>query len=103
MEPPQRQALAVAALAGARPITQLAQEYQVSRKFVYQQAGKADQALTDAFAGRGLRVLLVAEGFHQEIPKGYVYFAMAFALVVDLLQMRADRRTTPAAPSEPGA
>ncbi len=36
--------------------------------------------------------LLVAEGFHQKIPKGYVYFAMAFSLAVDLLQMRAVRR-----------
>jgi predicted tellurium resistance membrane protein TerC len=34
-------------------------------------------------------VLLVAEGFHQEIDKGYIYFAMAFSLVVELLQMRA--------------
>ena len=33
--------------------------------------------------------LLVAEGFHQKIPKGYVYFAMAFCLGVELLQMRA--------------
>jgi predicted tellurium resistance membrane protein TerC len=36
-------------------------------------------------------VLLVAEGFHYEIPKGYVYFAMAFSLGVELLQMRAER------------
>jgi predicted tellurium resistance membrane protein TerC len=33
--------------------------------------------------------LLVAEGFHQKIPKGYVYFAMAFCLGVELLQIRA--------------
>jgi predicted tellurium resistance membrane protein TerC len=32
-------------------------------------------------------VLLVAEGFHQEIDKGYVYFAMAFSLAIELLQM----------------
>ncbi len=32
--------------------------------------------------------LLVAEGFHQKIPKGYVYFAMAFCLGVELLQMK---------------
>ncbi len=32
--------------------------------------------------------LLVAEGFHQKIPKGYVYVAMAFCLAVELLQMR---------------
>jgi len=33
--------------------------------------------------------LLVAEGFHQKIPKGYVYFAMAFSLGVEMLQMRS--------------
>jgi predicted tellurium resistance membrane protein TerC len=33
-------------------------------------------------------VLLVAEGFHLHFPKGYVYFAMAFSLAVELLNMR---------------
>ena len=33
--------------------------------------------------------LLVAEGFHQKIPKGYVYFAMAFCLGVEMLQMKS--------------
>jgi predicted tellurium resistance membrane protein TerC len=33
-------------------------------------------------------VNLVAEGFHQSIPKGYTYFAMAFALGVELLNLR---------------
>lgn len=37
--------------------------------------------------------LLVAEGFHQTIPKGYVYFAMAFSLGVEFLQMRMTRST----------
>jgi hypothetical protein len=46
----QRQALAVQALAGTQPITQLAATQQVSRKFVYQQASKATQALEEAFA-----------------------------------------------------
>lgn len=32
-------------------------------------------------------VTLVAEGLHFEIPKGYIYFSMAFAFVVDLIQM----------------
>lgn len=35
-------------------------------------------------------VLLVGEGFHYEIPKGYIYFAMAFSLTIELLQMRAE-------------
>jgi predicted tellurium resistance membrane protein TerC len=34
-------------------------------------------------------VNLIAEGFHVEIPKGYVYFAMAFSVLVELLNLRA--------------
>jgi predicted tellurium resistance membrane protein TerC len=33
-------------------------------------------------------VMLLAEGFGQHIPKGYIYFSMAFALGVELLNMR---------------
>ena len=33
-------------------------------------------------------VNLIAEGFHQHIPKGYVYFAMAFSLFVEMLNLR---------------
>jgi predicted tellurium resistance membrane protein TerC len=36
--------------------------------------------------------LLVAEGFHQHIGKGYIYFAMAFSVTVEVLQMLADRK-----------
>jgi hypothetical protein len=49
LDPSQRQHLAIAALEGTRPISDLAAEHQVSRKFVYQQADKADQALRSAF------------------------------------------------------
>ncbi len=31
---------------------------------------------------------LLVEGFDVHIPKGYVYFAMAFALLVDVIQMK---------------
>ncbi|MFF5208446.1 TerC family protein [Streptosporangium sp. NPDC000396] len=34
-------------------------------------------------------VVLLAEGFDQHISKGYVYFAMAFSLAVELLNIRA--------------
>jgi hypothetical protein len=47
--PHQRQNLALQALAGTQTVTLLAHEHHVSRKFVYQQADKADQALQDAF------------------------------------------------------
>jgi predicted tellurium resistance membrane protein TerC len=32
--------------------------------------------------------LLVAEAFHVEVPKGYVYFAMGFSLFVEMLNLR---------------
>lgn len=34
---------------------------------------------------------LVSEGFGIEIPKGYIYFSMAFSMLVDVLQMRMNR------------
>ena len=37
-------------------------------------------------------VLLVAETFGRHIDKGYVYFAMAFSLSVELLNLRAQRK-----------
>jgi predicted tellurium resistance membrane protein TerC len=36
-------------------------------------------------------VMLVAEGSGRHIEKGYIYFAMAFSLVVELLNMRVRR------------
>jgi predicted tellurium resistance membrane protein TerC len=33
-------------------------------------------------------VSLLAEGFHFEIPKGYIYFSMLFAFLVDVVQMK---------------
>ena len=40
-------------------------------------------------------VMLVAEGFHQKIPKGYIYFAMAFSVVVEILNMRLRKGKKP--------
>ena len=37
-------------------------------------------------------VALVAQGLHFEIPKGYLYFAMAFALGVELINARLRSR-----------
>ena len=37
-------------------------------------------------------VALIAEGLHFEIPKGYLYFAMAFSVGVELINMRLRRR-----------
>jgi predicted tellurium resistance membrane protein TerC len=40
-------------------------------------------------------VSLMAEGFDLHIPKGYIYFAMIFALLIDILQMRMTKVKTP--------
>ncbi len=37
---------------------------------------------------------LMAEGFHQEIPKGYLYFAMAFSVFVEFINQKI-RHATP--------
>jgi predicted tellurium resistance membrane protein TerC len=37
-------------------------------------------------------VTLISEGMGAEIPKGYIYFSMAFAFLVDVLQMRMNRK-----------
>ena len=36
-------------------------------------------------------VSLLAEGLHFEIPKGYIYFSMAFAFLVDIVQMKTTK------------
>jgi predicted tellurium resistance membrane protein TerC len=43
-------------------------------------------------------VTLVAEGFHHHIPKGYIYFAMAFSVLVELLNLAARRQRRPEQP-----
>jgi predicted tellurium resistance membrane protein TerC len=40
-------------------------------------------------------VMLVAEGFDQHISKGYIYFAMAFSLVVEAINMRLRPKSAP--------
>jgi len=40
-------------------------------------------------------LLLVAEGFNIHIPKGYIYFAMAFSILVEMLNLRLRKKSTP--------
>ena len=40
---------------------------------------------------------LLAEGFGQHIPKGYTYFAMAFSMIVELVNLRARKAADPPA------
>jgi predicted tellurium resistance membrane protein TerC len=44
---------------------------------------------------------LIAEGMGQHIPKGYVYFAMAFSIFVELLNLRVKRKQAPVQLHEP--
>ena len=38
-------------------------------------------------------VVLIAEGFGHHVPKGYIYFAMAFSVVVEMLNIRMRKRS----------
>ena len=40
-------------------------------------------------------LMLIAEGFDHHIPKGYVYFAMAFSVFVELLNLRVRTKAAP--------
>lgn len=37
--------------------------------------------------------VLVMEGFHKEVPKGYIYFAMAFAVGVEIINLKMRARS----------
>ena len=43
---------------------------------------------------------LVTEGFGIEIPKGYIYFSMAFSFLVDVFHMKMNKSGTPVATHE---
>ncbi|HKQ38637.1 MAG TPA: TerC family protein [Verrucomicrobiae bacterium] len=40
-------------------------------------------------------VVLVAEGLHHHIPRGYIYFAMAFSVLVEMLNIRMRKASKP--------
>ena len=40
-------------------------------------------------------VALLAEGFDTHIPKGYIYFSMTYALIVEILNIRLRKKTDP--------
>jgi predicted tellurium resistance membrane protein TerC len=46
-------------------------------------------------------LVLVADGFDHHVPKGYVYFAMAFSVLVEMLNMRVRRKHAPVELHEP--
>src|SRR3954447_13524119 len=40
-------------------------------------------------------LVLIADGFDHHVPKGYVYFAMAFSVLVEMLNLRMRRKAAP--------
>lgn len=40
-------------------------------------------------------VVLIAEGFGHHVPKGYVYSAMAFSVIVEMLNIKMRKRSAP--------
>lgn len=48
-------------------------------------------------------VMLIAEGLGRHIPKGYIYFSIAFALAVEFVNMRIRRAPRPPAAAPPAA
>ena len=44
---------------------------------------------------------LLVEGFHRHIPKGYIYAAMGFSVLVEMLNLRVRQRTKPVELHEP--
>lgn len=46
-------------------------------------------------------LVLIADGFDHHVPKGYVYFAMAFSVLVEMLNMRVRRKRAPVHLHEP--
>lgn len=38
---------------------------------------------------------LIVEALHYQVPKGYIYFAMAFSFLVDIIQLRYDKKHRP--------
>lgn len=64
--------------------------------FVNQISGFVDRHPTIKMLALSFLILigcmLVAEGFHQHINKGYIYFAMAFAVVVEVLNIKMRKK-----------
>jgi predicted tellurium resistance membrane protein TerC len=46
-------------------------------------------------------LVLIADGFDHHVPKGYVYFAMAFSVLVEMLNMRVRKKRSPVALHDP--
>ena len=70
LRPETRQQIAIEALAKSKPISHLATEYEVSRKFVYEQSGKAKLALNESFEPTTPDEQIL---FHLPITKAWLF------------------------------
>jgi hypothetical protein len=90
--PQERQNLAVRILVGAQPVSDLAREHGVSRKFLYQQAHTAQAALTEAFepdpkTEKVLFHLPVTKAWLRQLVLGLVLIGHSpYRAVVELLR-----------------
>ena len=80
MGPEQRQDLALHALVGTTPISRLAAEHEVSRKFIYRQRNRADDALHEVFFEEETRADQVL--FHLPVTKDWIeQFILGLTLI----------------------
>jgi hypothetical protein len=90
--PQERRDLAVQVLAGAQPVSDLARDHEVSRKFLYQQAHTAQDALTRAFDpepadNEVLFHLPVSKAWLQQLVLGQVLIGHSpYRAVVELVR-----------------
>jgi len=70
LRPDTRQQIAIEALAKTKPISHLAADYEVSRKFVYEQSGKAKLALNESFEPTTPDEQIL---FHLPITKAWLF------------------------------
>ena len=82
-----RQQIAIKALAKSKPISHLATDYQVSRKFVYEQSDQAKLALDESFEPTTPDEQVL---FHLPITKAWL-FQLILGLASDLPQFVARR------------
>jgi len=47
--------------------------------------------------------MLILDGLHYHVPKGYIYFAVFFSLVVEMINIRMKRKMKPLHPQHPEA
>ena len=101
LRPQQRQDLAIQALAGTETVSALAQQHEVSRKFLYQQIHTAEAALNQAFAPSSARddvlfYLPVTKAWLRQLVLGLVLICHSSTRgVVELLRDLFDYRISP--------